>query len=462
MSCDNDIVKHIVEDASNNILTPQDTVHPVENTSTVEIALPPPPTALSLFGPLHNAEQILEQVAARHTVEAGNRSTNLAIPDGAEWAFFSPNHRAAAARILQRFWRAHQKVENTPSQCQSYKNKITTFVGDVFTSGMKDNMDTNNELENVYRELTSTKEQLLLALTEVNLYKKKERLINQIKLDNSIKKANNIPDIIIIVPYRDRASQRSAFMKIMPEILSDKNYEIYFAHQRDKRPFNRGAMKNLGFIYVKRKYGIKCKDITIVFHDIDSMPWHKNQFSYQTNPNVVNHFYGFEQALGGILAIKGIDFDKINGFPNIWTWGLEDNVLQMRCIKNNIQISRREFVDIHKNNKNIISLWHGWDRLISPNIEPKWRYDSGRDGIRTLSNISMSSRPLNDNVIEINISSFETGEPLTSPFVRNARMRNARQHSRQNEPIIPPRPIKRGSARSFGRGRGLRRMLMHT
>ena len=119
---------------------------------------------------------------------------------------------------------------------------------------MKDNMDTNNEMENVYRELTSTKEQLLLALTEVNLYKKKEKLINQIEQDNSIKNTNNIPDIIIIVPYRDRASQRSAFMKIMPEILIDNNYEIYFAHQRDKRPINRGAMKNKPIIYVKRKY----------------------------------------------------------------------------------------------------------------------------------------------------------------------------------------------------------------
>ena len=322
----------------------------------------------------------------------------------------------------------------------------------------EDSIDTDIILS----ELSATKDKLLAVMTELEIYKKREEDLEREQTKKLVEKRKNIPDIIIIVPYRDRASQRSAFIKIMPEILRGKNYEIYFAHQRDSRPFNRGAMKNLGFLYVKRKYGVHCKNITIVFHDIDVMPWHQKQFSYQTRHNVVNHFYGFEQALGGIVAIKAVDFDKLNGFPNIWTWGLEDNVLQMRCIKNNVRISRNEFVNIHKNNKNIISLWHGWDRLISPNIEPKWKHDNGRDGIRSLRNITMNCQELNDNFLELNITSFETGEPLSSPFVRGAKMRNARFHVRQNEPLAPPRLIKRGNATTFGRGYGLKRMLMNS
>lgn len=323
---------------------------------------------------------------------------------------------------------------------------------------VKDSIDQTSLL----LELADLKDKLLSVMTELEVYKKRDDDIQQVK-DTTIRERNkNIPDIIIIVPYRDRASQRSAFMKIMPEILHGKNYEIYFAHQRDSRPFNRGAMKNLGFLYVKRKYGLNCKDITIVFHDIDVMPWHNKQFSYQTRHNMVNHFYGFEHALGGILAIKAADFDKINGFPNIWTWGLEDNVLQMRCVKNNIRINRGEFVNINNNNKNIISLWHGWERLISPNIEPKWRHDNGRDGIRTLRNIRMVCQEINANFLEINITAFETGESLSSPFVRNAKIRNARYHVRQNEPIGRRRIIKRGGANSFGRGGGLKRMLMNS
>lgn len=189
------------------------------------------------------------------------------------------------------------------------------------------------------------------------------------------------------------------------------------------------------------------------------MPWSENQFSYITQSNMVNHFYGFKHALGGILAMKGADFDRINGFPNIWTWGLEDNTLQMRCIKNRIRINRSEFVSIDDDNKNIISLWHGWNRLISPNIEPKWKYDNGRDGIRTLRNIRMKETVEDENFIEVNVLSFQTGEPLSSPYVKNAKMRNARHHGRQNQPVLIQR-VKRGAAGSFGGGRGLRGMLM--
>lgn len=246
---------------------------------------------------------------------------------------------------------------------------------------------------------------------------------------------NRIPEIAIIVPYRDRVSQKSAFMKIMPVILKNLNYKIFFIHQRDRRPFNRGAIKNLGFLYIKGKYPHNYKNINLVFHDIDIMPWREKQFSYKTTFNVVNHFYGFEHALGGILAIKGRDFERINGYPNIWTWGLEDNTLQMRCIKNRIGINRSEFVNLHEDNKNIISLWHGWDRLISPNIEPKWRYDKGNDGIVSLFNINIKESKIDNNFFEINVYTFETGESLNSPFVRNAKKLNARNHVRQNQPM---------------------------
>jgi hypothetical protein len=245
-----------------------------------------------------------------------------------------------------------------------------------------------------------------------------------------------IPKIIIIVPYRDREVHRSAFVKIMPEILEDLNYNIFFIHQNDKRPFNRGAIKNIGFLYVKKKYPLDYDNITLIFHDIDNMPWKKSQFSYETKLGEVNHFYGFTHTLGGILAIKGRDFELINGFPNIWTWGLEDNILKKRCDKNNIIIKRDEFIDLKKNSHDMINLWHGVDRFISNNIENKFTYDNGYDGIRTIKNINMEENNFeHDSIFEINVKTFEIPESLDSIYVRNASVRSSLLNARMNKKI---------------------------
>ena len=62
------------------------------------------------------------------------------------------------------------------------------------------------------------------------------------------------PKKIFIVPYRNRVTHRSRFLERMSDYLKDESdWEIYFAHQCDERPFNRGAMKNIGFLAMKRK-----------------------------------------------------------------------------------------------------------------------------------------------------------------------------------------------------------------
>ena len=262
-----------------------------------------------------------------------------------------------------------------------------------------------------------------------------------------------VPEYVIIVPYRDREPQRSAFMKIMPHIVEDLNCKILFVHQRDRRPFNRGAMKNLGFIFVKNMYPNHYKDITLVFQDIDNMPLYKGQFSFQTGRNIINHFYGFPHALGGVFAIKGWDFEHLNGFPNFWTWGLEDNMIQRRAEQYGKRIIRPQFVNTEKSNKNIIGLWHGWDRLINPHLEHKGRVDKGQDGIRSLYRVGITPNKIDDLFIEVNVTSFQTGESLNSPYVKGARVMNARHAPRLNRPFYVKAP-KRGTAGTFGKKKG--------
>ena len=88
-----------------------------------------------------------------------------------------------------------------------------------------------------------------------------------------------IPSFIFIIPYRDREQQMLFFKRQMTYVLEDydkDDYRIFFVHQTDKREFNRGAMKNIGFLAVWDMYPNDYKNITLVFNDVDTMPYTKN------------------------------------------------------------------------------------------------------------------------------------------------------------------------------------------
>jgi hypothetical protein len=207
-----------------------------------------------------------------------------------------------------------------------------------------------------------------------------------------------IPKIIFIVPYRDRIAEKihfSVYMKYIMEDYDKNDYEIYYSHQMDSRPFNRGATKNIGFLVMKKKYPNDYKNITFVFNDIDSVPIKKNIFNYITTSGIVKHFYGFTFTLGGIFSIVGSDFEKCNGFPNNWGWGIEDNAMNDRVLLNEFIINREQFYP--RNSKAVLHLYESAERLINNREPDNYLKKNLNDNLNSLHEINYTIVPNNDN-----------------------------------------------------------------
>ena len=222
---------------------------------------------------------------------------------------------------------------------------------------------------------------------------------------------NSPPDIVFLIPYRDRIPQKEFFLRYMKYILEDyekDTYKIVFCHQQDKRTFNRGAMKNAGFNYIKTTYPEYYQKITMVFHDVDCVPYRKNLLDYKTSYGKIKHFYGFEHALGGIVSISCYDFETINGFPNFWGWGFEDNALQNRITNKGKFISRKNFFKIGDNR--ILHLFDTFKKESDENIPQQFVSDNGETGINKLI-INKTSIEKLDIIIPhiiLNINDFNT------------------------------------------------------
>ena len=235
---------------------------------------------------------------------------------------------------------------------------------------------------------------------------------------DKISPKSDIPEIVFIVPYRDRKSHYDTFSKHMEYILADvPNYKIYYIHQLDDRGFNRGAIKNIGFRMVRNKWPDNYKSITLVFNDVDSMPKTPGLLNYATVPNVIKHFYGFRHTLGGIVSITAGDFEKINGFPNFWAWGYEDNMLDLRAKKNGIEIDRSVFFGI--NDPSILRLSESTIRPV--NKTEFYRYiNNTQEGITSIYNLTYY---IDESTGFVNVYKFVTSTPESKDTTVNYDLR---------------------------------------
>ena len=199
------------------------------------------------------------------------------------------------------------------------------------------------------------------------------------------------PKTVFVIPYRDRQEHLNVFLNHMNWIMKEKgwkynqDYTYIISSQQDQRTFNRGAMKNWGFYYAREKWPEYYKQINFVFNDVDVMPGFAHQVDYETVEGIVKHSYGFDFCLGGLVTIKGSDFERINGYPNYWGWGYEDNMLGVRCNRANIIIDREKFWKA--DSKEFIRLNHGKEKIVDKKLKEKYYKTSPTNGLSSLKDV---------------------------------------------------------------------------
>jgi len=223
---------------------------------------------------------------------------------------------------------------------------------------------------------------------------------------NTLLQNANVPKLVFIVPYRDRVQHKTFFTEymtgvVMRDFIKDQDYSIYFVHQNDTRPFNRGAMKNIGFLAIKYRYPIAYKNMTFVFNDVDTVPYTNGVLNYETSHGTIKHFYGFQYALGGMFSIKGADFERIGGFPNFWAWGCEDNCIYDRAIAAGIIVDRSTFFPI--GDQRILQLYDGVTRNICRTEALSTRLRTTQETIWSIRNLAFEFK---DEYI--NVAWFDT------------------------------------------------------
>jgi hypothetical protein len=153
--------------------------------------------------------------------------------------------------------------------------------------------------------------------------------------------------LAIVVPYRDRAEHLQDFLpRIIAYFERDKldrqiAISIHVVEQSGRAPFNRGMVKNCGYMLVREHADYVC------FHDVDYLPiWADYAWSPQP-ARLIWHGLAlkedWQRFFGGVVLFDNAAFERVNGYPNVyWGWGPEDLELGFRCDLAGLGFDRRD------------------------------------------------------------------------------------------------------------------------
>jgi hypothetical protein len=151
----------------------------------------------------------------------------------------------------------------------------------------------------------------------------------------------------IVVPYRNREKNLAEFMPAIRAFFSREDQRrivcsMLIVEQEAGLPFNRGAIKNIGYQYLSKANDYVC------FHDVDLVPIDADYYWPRQPTMVAFHGLDFKpdfvrNLFGGVVVIKNTQFEAANGYSNdYWQWGYEDVDLRERLLRCNLRPGHRE------------------------------------------------------------------------------------------------------------------------
>lgn len=158
----------------------------------------------------------------------------------------------------------------------------------------------------------------------------------------------------VVVPFWERehhlAQLRVSMRAHMRIHHPSLHYVIVVSEpEDDAKPFNRGMMKNIGFLEAEKVGCTHC-----AFHDVDMLPMTKGcDYSAPEVPaRLASQFVTTDLSekprnawrffFGGVVIMKNKHFRAANGYSNeYWGWGAEDEDLRWRLLKANIGLAHK-------------------------------------------------------------------------------------------------------------------------
>lgn len=150
----------------------------------------------------------------------------------------------------------------------------------------------------------------------------------------------------LVIPYRDRKKHLGQFMsKVFPYLEKQEiGFEMILSEQVDKKPFNRGALLNMGFLEAEKS---GCD--YVVFHDVDMIPIDVDYSYSEKAIQLACRFFGKSNYVpfdysGGVTLFPVDVFRKVGGYSNNYEgWGFEDNDMLYRCKQNRVELAKTIF-----------------------------------------------------------------------------------------------------------------------